>query len=146
MKAQRCEASYCESLLAFTHATPACTDNLIRPGGGDWLLVKEDNTAYLDTRYNLQTHDGAVIYIQTHGVRKGPADVLQRLYVETDIPADQYRWVCGNIISNEKSVLNLQHPSFSMRLQVTMETGDERYAWLNKAVVIASSARSGTQG
>jgi hypothetical protein len=33
-----------------------------------------------------------------------------------------------------------------MRLTVMMETGDERYAWVNKAVVIASSARCGNQG
>jgi hypothetical protein len=41
---------------------------------------------------------------------------------------------------NDKDALH------SMRLTATLETGDERYAWLNKAVVIASSARSGTQG
>jgi hypothetical protein len=106
--------------------------------------VKEDNTAYLDTRYNLQTHDGAVIYIQTRGVRKGPKDVLQRLYVETDVPADQYRFVLQGNLNRRKSLII--GPSFSMRLQVTMETGDERYSWLNKAVIIASSARSGKQG
>jgi hypothetical protein len=63
----------------------------VRPGGGDWLLVKEDATAYLDTRYNLQTHDGAVIYIQTRGVRKGPQEVLKKLYSDKDVPADEYR-------------------------------------------------------
>lgn len=34
----------------------------------------------------------------------------------------------------------------SMRLNCFFETGDERYKWLNKQVVIASSARCGTQG
>jgi hypothetical protein len=33
-----------------------------------------------------------------------------------------------------------------MRLNCFFETGDERYSWLNKQVVIASSARCGTQG
>lgn len=33
-----------------------------------------------------------------------------------------------------------------MRLNCFMETGDERYNWLNDLVVIASSARCGNQG
>ena len=63
------------------------------PGGGDWEIVQEDSTAYLDTRYNLRTHDGATIYLQTKGVRKGPKEILDKLGDDTDIKADQYRWV-----------------------------------------------------
>jgi hypothetical protein len=33
-----------------------------------------------------------------------------------------------------------------MRLACFFETGDERYKWINEAVVIASSARCGNQG
>lgn len=33
-----------------------------------------------------------------------------------------------------------------MRLSCYFETGDERYSWLNREVVIASSARCGEQG
>ena len=33
-----------------------------------------------------------------------------------------------------------------MRLVCFFETGDERYQWLNREVVIASSARCGDQG
>ena len=65
----------------------------ILPGGGDWEIVQEDSTAYLDTRYNLRTHDGATIYLQTKGVRKGPKEILDKLGDDTDIKADQYRWV-----------------------------------------------------
>lgn len=57
-------------------------------------------------------------------MRKGPPEVLKSLYTNPEVPADQY----------------------SFRLTLTMETGDERYAWLNKAVVLASAARSGKQG
>lgn len=28
------------------------------------MIVGTDETAYVDTRYNLKTHDGAFIYIQ----------------------------------------------------------------------------------
>ena len=32
---------------------------------------------------------------------------------------------------------------FRMRFHLTMETGDERYSWLNEALVFASPGRSG---
>lgn len=124
----------------------------IVPGGGDWEIVDpESSDAFLDTRYVLQTHDGASIYIQTTGVRTGPKDVLDSLGDNTNIPASSY----------------------TMRLNVKLETGDERvrspssppshsqdqspdppfpsssiteqYKWLNKAVCIASAARCGNQ-
>lgn len=60
--------------------------------------------ARLDTRYVLETHDGASIYIQTTGIRQGPKEILDALGDDTSITADQYK----------------------MRLNVTMETGDER--------------------
>lgn len=57
----------------------------ILPGGGDWEIVrnhtgldgKEMQTAHLDTRYNLKTHDGAFIYLQTTGTRTGERKVLE---------------------------------------------------------------------
>jgi hypothetical protein len=52
----------------------------------------------------METHDGAAIYIQTTGVRKGPKEILDALGDNTSIEATEYK----------------------MRLNVTMETGDER--------------------
>lgn len=48
----------------------------VLPGGADWQVVHEDGTAGIDTRYTLRTHDGALLYIQTQGIRHGggPAD------------------------------------------------------------------------
>lgn len=65
----------------------------ILPGGGDWEIVQPDSTAYLDTRYNLQTHDGATIYLQTRGVRKGKKNILDKLGEDTNIKADEYSCV-----------------------------------------------------
>ena len=79
-------------------------------------------TAYLDTRYNLKTHDGAIIYLQTTGARTGPKAVLESLG-DKEVSPTEYR----------------------MRLALKMETGDARYSWLNQSVAIASSARVGTQ-
>lgn len=112
----------------------------ILPGGGDWEIVQPDGTAFLDTRYNLRTHDGATIYLQTRGVRKGPKEILENLGKDTSITADQYQCV---LFASNRCVLADDR---RMRLNCFFETGDERYKWLNNEVVIASSARCGDQG
>jgi hypothetical protein len=93
----------------------------------DWEIVRdhhdEQQTAHLDTRYNLVTHDGATIYLRTTGTRTGPKAVLEKLGDDTSIKPDQFR----------------------MRLNMTMETGDSRYSWINDGVFIASSGRVGDQ-
>lgn len=92
----------------------------------DWEIVRnhdeDQQTAHLDTRYNLITHDGAVLYLRTTGTRTGAREVLEKLG-EGRIGPEKYR----------------------MRLHLTFETGDPRYSWLNQGVFIASSARVGTQ-
>ncbi|KAK5169907.1 uncharacterized protein LTR77_005885 [Saxophila tyrrhenica] len=97
----------------------------ILPGGGDWEIVRDHDgdqqTAHLNTRYNLLTHDGATIYLQTTGTRTGKKEVLEKLGEDESIGPDQFR----------------------MRLQLTMETGDEQYSWINQGVFVASSGRSG---
>ncbi|KAK3046130.1 hypothetical protein LTR09_012356 [Extremus antarcticus] len=99
----------------------------ILPGGGEWEIVRDHDgdqqTAHLNTRYNLLTHDGATIYLQTTGTRTGKKEVLEKLGEDESIGADQYR----------------------MRLQLTMETGDEGYSWVNQGVSVASSGRNGDQ-
>ncbi|KAK0336954.1 hypothetical protein LTR91_010966 [Friedmanniomyces endolithicus] len=101
----------------------------ILPGGGaysDWEIVRDhgdQQTAHLNTRYNLVTHDGATIYLQTTGTRTGAKAVLEKLGSDTSITADQYK----------------------MRLNLTMETGDQRYSWVNSGVFVASSGRVGDQ-
>ncbi|KAK5085263.1 hypothetical protein LTR05_004544 [Lithohypha guttulata] len=96
----------------------------ILPGGGDWEIIRnhdDQQTAHLDTRYNLLTHDGATIYLQTTGTRTGKREVLEKLGQDESITADK----------------------FKMRLHMTMETGDSRYSWVNDGVFIASSGRNG---
>ena len=92
----------------------------------DWEIVQDHHedqqTAFLDTRYNLETHDGAVIYLQTTGTRTGAKNVLEKLG-EGKLGPEKYR----------------------MRLHLTFETGDQRYSWLNHGVFIASAARAGDQ-
>ena len=91
----------------------------VLPGGADWQVIRADGVADLDARYTLETADGALIYVRNRGLRHGPADVIQKL-------------------SEGQSV----DPSlYYMRTNPSFETGDARYAWLNRIVCVASGAR-----
>jgi hypothetical protein len=91
----------------------------VLPGGADWQLIRSDGVAELDARYTLETADGALVYVRNRGYRHGPADILKRLAAGENVdPAHYY-----------------------MRTTPLFETGDERYAWLNRIVCVASGAR-----
>jgi hypothetical protein len=87
--------------------------------GADWQLVQSDGLARLDTRYALKTDDGALIYIQTRGVRHGPADVIAEV-------------AKGSLVDPNK---------YFFRVFVQFETGSAQYAWLNRAMAIGSGMR-----
>ena len=83
-------------------------------GGGDWLLLGSDGFGRLDVRAQIETDDGALVYVQYHGVLE-MNDAIQAAMAtagETEF-ADQY-----------------------FRTAPRFETGDARYAWLNQAVFV----------
>ena len=91
----------------------------VLPGGADWQVIRPDGVADLDARYTLETADGALIYVRNKGYRHGPAAVLDRLRAGEEVdPALYY-----------------------MRTTPWFETGDSRYAWLNRIVCVATGAR-----
>ena len=87
----------------------------IVPGGGDWLLVDPNGVGRLDVRITLETDDGARIYVQYFGV----------------------------VVMNDKIMTALQQAGSCefgdayFMTQPRFETGDARYAWLNKTVAVA---------
>ena len=87
--------------------------------GADWQTVYRDGLAYLDTRYAMETHDGAIIEIVNRGHRHGPAEVLDRVARGEPVPAQDYY----------------------MRTHARLETGDDRYAWVNRALFVGVGAR-----
>ncbi|MEV0612745.1 DUF3237 domain-containing protein [Nonomuraea sp. NPDC050404] len=93
---------------------------VVLPGGADWQVVHADGTISVDTRYTLRTHDGALLYISTSGVRHGPPEVLDRLGRGEEVDPSEYYF----------------------RLFCRFETGDERYHWLNRTLTVASAART----
>jgi len=95
----------------------------ILAGGADWQIVHEDGTAAIDTRYTLQTRDGALISVATRGVRHGTPEVLRRLAEGQVVdPAEYY-----------------------FRVSIQYETGAPAYRWLNQIVAVASAVRLADQ-
>jgi Protein of unknown function (DUF3237) len=91
----------------------------VLPGGADWQIVRPDGVAYLDARYTIETHDGALVYVRNLGYRHGPPEVVARLAAgEAVDPALYY-----------------------MRTTPWFETGDGRYAWLNRTVCVGNGER-----
>ena len=91
----------------------------VLPGGADWQLVRADGVAYLDTRYTLETQDGALIYVQNRGYRHGPAEVIERL-------------ARGEMVDPA---------SYYFRTSPWFETSAPEYAWLNRTIFLGSGAR-----
>ncbi|OED39728.1 hypothetical protein AB833_13995 [Chromatiales bacterium (ex Bugula neritina AB1)] len=80
--------------------------------GADWQTVFNDGLAELDTRYAMQTDDGATIEIINYGFRHGPDDVLDAIARGERVPPDSYY----------------------MRTQARLETGDPAYGWVNRTL------------
>ncbi len=91
----------------------------VLPGGADWQVIRADGVADLDARYTLETHDGALIYVTNRGYRHGPSAVMQKLAEGEQVDPSLYY----------------------MRTTPLFETGDERYAWLNRMICVATGAR-----
>jgi len=89
--------------------------------GADWQVVTADGLAIIDTRYLLQTDDGALIYLQTKGYRYGPPEVMRELAAGK--PVDPRRYF--------------------FRVTLTFETSAPAYAWLNRALGVGSAMRLG---
>lgn len=91
--------------------------------GADWQTIFSDGLAELDTRYAMETDDGAVIEIRNYGFRHGPKEVIEAIARGEDVPADAYY----------------------MRTQARLETGDARYHWVNRTLFVGAGARRKTR-
>lgn len=87
--------------------------------GADWQTVFDNAMAELDTRYALETHDGALIEVINYGYRHGPPEVMQAIAAGETVPPEQYY----------------------MRTHARLETGDPRYAWVNTTLFVGTGQR-----
>lgn len=91
----------------------------VLPGGADWQVIRSDGVADLDARYTLETADGALIYVHNHGYRHGPPEIIRKLSLGEEVDPSLYY----------------------MRTTPLFETGDARYAWLNRLICVGTGAR-----
>ncbi len=92
-------------------------------GGADWQYVRGDGVLQIEAKYTLRTSDGVTIMITNRGMRHGPADVIDRLAKGEAVDPSQYYF---------RTVAEFEAPS------------DSRYAWLNKALFLATAERQAT--
>jgi Protein of unknown function (DUF3237) len=62
----------------------------ILEGGGDWQHIRRDGVVEIDTRYTLQTTDGALIYLTNEGLRDG---AYMRTFSRFESADPRYAWV-----------------------------------------------------
>lgn len=84
------------------------------PGSVDWVLIGTDGISRLDVRGALRTDDGALIYFESRGIARLPADARKR-------------WAKGERLPFGETYL---------RTTPKLETSDERYLWVNELVLV----------
>lgn len=84
-------------------------------GCADWLVVDADGVGHLDVRATFETHDGAYIYVQYHGV------VVINEAVQAALAG------AGDV----------DYGGTEFFTALRMECGDERYRWVNSVIAVA---------
>jgi len=102
-----------------TFAGPKLNGELLPGVSADWQIVLPDGTAIADIRYTLQTDTGALLYVQSRGVRHGSPEVLARLSRGEEVDASEY----------------------TFRTSTQIETASRDLNWLNKGVFISVGGR-----
>ena len=100
-------------------AGPELNGKLLPGASADWQIVLPNGTTLADIRHTLQTDDGALLYVQSRGVRHGSAEVLARLGRGEDVDPSEY----------------------TFRTWTRIETASARLDWLNKGVFISVGGR-----
>lgn len=91
----------------------------VLPGGADFQLIVNDQTAELDARYVLETDGGDLIYVQNHAVRTASPDVMAKL-------------IKGEPVNPE---------SVYFRCTPRFETASASLSWISQRLFIGTGAR-----
>lgn len=90
----------------------------LKPSGGDWVIRHPNGTFTLDVKICIETDDGAMIFLSWRGRLVIPEHLIGKV-----ISKD----TCDEVDKDEYYFRNL----------IMIETGDERYQWLNNIVAIS---------
>ena len=88
-------------------------------GGVDWQVQRADGVLEIAAHYVIRADDGALIEVQSDGMRHGPADVMARLARGDAVPRDDYFF----------------------RTLMRFQTGAPAWAHLNKVMALAVGQR-----
>lgn len=88
-------------------------------GGVDWQIARADGALEIAAHYVIRTDDGALIEVQSQGLRHGPAAVMARLARGETVARDEYFF----------------------RTLVRFTTGAPQWAHLNKVMALAVGQR-----
>jgi len=102
-----------------TFAGPELNGMLLPGASADWQIVLPDGSALGDIRFTLQTDHGDLLYVRSHGVRHGSAEVLARLGRGEEVDASEYVF----------------------RTSTQVETAAPDFDWLNQGVFISVAGR-----
>jgi hypothetical protein len=91
-------------------------------GGADWLINRPDGVMAIDVRLTLETDDAALIYLTYQGRFVAAPEAMRRF---------------------SQGAL-LEPHEYSLAMTAKFECGDERYAWLNNAVVVGTGQQTAT--
>ncbi len=91
--------------------------------GADWQTVFANSVAEFDTRYAIETDDGAIIEVINFGYRHGAQEVLARVAAGEEVSPDEYY----------------------MRTMARLETGAEMYDWVNRTIFVGTGGRFASQ-
>jgi hypothetical protein len=91
----------------------------ILPGGSDWQVMAADGALDIHARYTIESDAGALIQVDSKGVRNGPPDMMARLGRGEDVDPSLYYF----------------------RTVMRFETAHPSAAWLNRILALAKGAR-----
>lgn len=99
--------------------TGARLSGRVLPGGADWQILAADGSADIHARYTIESDAGALIQVDSKGVRHGPPDVLARLARGEDVDPSRYYF----------------------RTVMRFETAHPSVDWMNRILALARGAR-----
>jgi len=91
----------------------------ILPGGADWQIIRSDGAADIKARYTIETDAGALVMVNSEGLRHGPPEVMEKLSRGDNVDPALYYF----------------------RTVMRFETADPALAWLNRILALARGQR-----
>ena len=91
----------------------------VLPGGADWQIMAQDGSLDIHARYTIESDAGALIQVDSRGLRTGPPDVLARLGRGEDVDPALYYF----------------------RTAMRFETAHPSTAWMNRILALAKGTR-----